>query len=175
MRPVPGMLLLLVVAGSATAQSHFGDVTIRSHADRIIVDVDTTLDASAPSDGITDQSFVLQTEVPLVPPISVQLSRALVVQSERSLRVTTADQRYEFVLDAPPSGTAMPVVGIAHHVGGHLIHLSGHAECDSGGPGATSCKVTARGNHCDVACASGYYACASVRKNVASCQCLRNE
>ena len=82
MRSMIMSVLVLFAAFSAPAQSHFGDVSIRSTADRVIVMLDTSVDASAPTDGVIDQMFVLQTREPLAVPIAVELPRALVVQSE---------------------------------------------------------------------------------------------
>ena len=175
MRSMIMSVLVLFAAFSAPAQSHFGDVSIRSTADRVIVMLDTSVDASAPTDGVIDQMFVLQTREPLAVPIAVELPRALVVQSATSLRVTTADQRYEFSLDDAVSSTGTRVIGIAHSVGGDVIHLAGEGECVAGGPGATACKVATRAGRCDVVCANGFYACGSVRNESAGCRCVMTE
>jgi hypothetical protein len=177
MRPALTTLILLFIATATLAQeSHLGDVTIRSDGDRVVVLLDTTLDASAPTDGVVDQSFVLQIGGPVLAPLSVHLSNALVVHTPRALRVTTATQRYEFVLDgesAAPAATR--VIGIAHHTGADVLPRMNHDDCAAGGPGATSCKLSTRANRCDVVCASGYYACGAVRENVADCACVKSE
>lgn len=172
MRPTLILIATLFTAAIALAnpESHVGDVTIRSDGTRVIVLVDTTLDATVANDGVVDQAFVIQFAEAVPTPIDVHLTNALVVHTPESLRVTTSEQRYEFKL-----GDAS-AVGIAHREGKMTWRESlGDAKCQSGGPGATACSLGSPAGGCEITCVSGYYACADMRDGVADCQCVKDE
>jgi len=107
--------------------SYLGDVLLRSDGVRVFAMVDTILDRSAPTDGLVDQWFILETAEPVMPPISAHLPGALLVHSSGTLRVTSAEHRYDFVLageerELPGQGTlATTVVGIG------LSHIKAEA------------------------------------------------
>lgn len=50
---------------------------------------------------------------------------------------------------------------------------AGGGNCDSGGPGSTSCSVSAgtSGYSCSVSCSAGYYACCLAQGGRVSCKC----
>lgn len=123
------VLTVLLACGAAFAQerpraehveSYFGDVVLRTDGARVIVMLDTNLDATTASDGLIDQWFLLQTAEPPLVPVQAHLRDALVVHTPRALRVSTSDHRYELVIDSPdtpvaPMATRIAGVGLAHH------------------------------------------------------------
>jgi len=48
-------------------------------------------------------------------------------------------------------------------------------KCDSGGPGANSCSISALNHSCNVTCESGYYACCMQSLGGLTCKCKKNE
>lgn len=130
--------------------SYFGDVLVRSDGVRIFVIVDTTLDRSAPSDGLVDQWFILETAEPVVPAVDAHLPGALLVHSADTLRVSSPDQRFELVLSndarkAPADGvltTRVVGIGLSRNVAESTnIRIAEHARA---GRIATTCEA------CDV-------------------------
>ena len=161
-------LVLLVCAPVLAApkkadhvETHLANVVIRTDGDRVMVLLDTILDAGTPSDGDVDQWFTLQAEGLLLTPVMVHLERALVVFTPRSLRVSTSEERYEFSLDGPETPNAgmttrITGIGLSHNTGtkgprlrDQLDRRGGVIEkCDwclqqdpgtGGGSGGTSC------------------------------------
>jgi hypothetical protein len=123
-------LALLLGCSSALASSprtdriatYLGDVVIRTDGAQVMVLLDTGKAGAAP-DGEVDHWFTLQTEEPPLIPVMVHLEQAQVVHTPRALRVSTADERYELLLDPPkaPAGaltTRVVGIGLAHNAGG---------------------------------------------------------
>jgi hypothetical protein len=103
-------------------ESYLADVVVRTDGDRVTVLLDTILDAGTAPDGVVDQWFVLQTAEPVLVPVMVHLPQALVVHQPRGLRISTSDQRYEFLIDrleTPDTAMATRIVGIglSHNTG----------------------------------------------------------
>lgn len=121
---------VLAQSGKADkVESYLGDVIIRTDGARVTVLLDTILDAGTAPDGVADQWFVLQTAEPVLTPVMAYLRQALVVHTPRALRISTAEERYELVMDgpaAPGAGLATRIVGIglAHNTGGKGPRIS---------------------------------------------------
>jgi hypothetical protein len=103
-------------------ETHLADVVIRTDGDRVMVLLDTILDAGTPPDGDVDQWFVLQTAEPVLTPVMAYLPKALVVHQSHALRISTSDERYEFRLDGPETPNAgmttrITGIGLAHNTG----------------------------------------------------------
>lgn len=148
---------------SESVENYLGDIVIRTDGARVFVLLDTITDARTAPDGEVDQWFTLQTAEPLLTPVMAHLEHALVVHTARTLSVSTADEGYEFVLDAPkgkakdPLTTTIAGVGLAHNTGGKgprikdQLDRKGHVvqECEwcltqdpgtgGGAGGGTSC------------------------------------
>lgn len=127
---VPGCLMLLLACSPLLAQpgkadrveSFLADVVVRTDGDKVMVLLDTILDAGTAPDGIVDQWFVLQTAEPVLTPVMAHLPQALVVSQPRGLRISTADQRFELTLDGPDRPdtvltTRVVGVGLSHNTG----------------------------------------------------------
>jgi len=126
-----------------------GDVLLRTNGTRILVMVDTILDRSVPPDGLVDQWFVLETGEPSVP-MSAHLADALLVHSAGVLRITTAEQRFEFVVagdtrNVPtPNGleaitTRAVGIGLSHNKGQTTISIA--QQLDRAGRISTDCEA----------------------------------
>jgi len=106
----------------AHVSSWVGDVLIRTVGSRVLVMVDTPAQRGATPDGIVDQWFVLETAEPLLTPISEHLGDSLLVHSAGVLEISSAERRFEFVLegDSRPGDaltTRVAGVGLSHHKG----------------------------------------------------------
>jgi len=126
-----------------------GDVLIRTNGNRILVMVDTILDKTAAPDGLVDQWFTLETAEPPIP-VFVHLAGSLIVHSPGALRISTAEERFEFVLaDSHRSAesndaitTRVAGIGLSHNTGPTTISLASQidrrgkvsSECDECGP-----------------------------------------
>jgi hypothetical protein len=179
----------------ADTESHLAEVVVRSDADRVLVMLDTVLDASSQPDGLTEQWYVLQTGQPSQ--MADHLARALVVVTPSSVRVSdTAGKRYEFLISGADRTSAAGDSGtgnVTRVVGFGLAHFSvaanvplvadavsvaamwewrfsGGEACLSGGPGATQCSAADGRFACAVTCATGYEACCGQRAAVCGCQ-----
>ena len=102
--------------------SWVGNVLIRTVGSRVLVMVDTPARRDVQPDGIVDQWFVLETAEPLVTPISEHLGDSLLVHSAGVLEVSSAERRFEFVLEGhsrPDDSMLTRVVGVglSHHKG----------------------------------------------------------
>lgn len=127
--PVLAMLLFACTpalgrsANTEHVETHLADVVIRTDGAQVMVLLDTITDATENPDGVVDQWFILQTEEPVLTPVMAHLERALVVFTRRALRVSTSEERYELVLDAPAAPpaamtTRIAGIGLAHNRGG---------------------------------------------------------
>lgn len=195
-------VLLLALCGPAAAQhgpwiaaadteSHLAEVVIRSDGGRVLVMLDTVLDAGSKPDGFTDRWSILQTHERSH--VAAYFERALVVLTSTSVRVSeTSGQRYDFVLAGSdrPAGvdssiTRVEGFGLAHFKAATDVPLAADAvalasmgewrfsdgeACLSGGPGATKCSTADARFACAVACATGYEACCGQRAAVCGCR-----
>lgn len=124
-----------------------GDVLLRTDGTRILVMVDTILDKSVPPDGLVDQWFVLETREPSVP-MSAHLEDALIVHSAGVLRITTAEERFEFVVAGDTRNVATPDgleaittrtvgIGLSHNKGQTTVSIA--QQLDRTGRVSTNC------------------------------------
>src|ERR1700754_2064653 len=74
-------------------ESYLADVIVRTDGARVMVLLDTILDAGAKPDGVIDQWFALETAEPVLTPVMAYLPQALVVHQPRGLRISTSEQR----------------------------------------------------------------------------------
>lgn len=108
-------------------ESYLGDVILRTEQSRVLVLVDTILDAGSGPDGIVDQWFSLQTAEPLLVPLSDHLRSALVVHSEGTLRITTPTSRYELVVEGHDHEARAHEAASMRLVGIGLAHARGES------------------------------------------------
>jgi hypothetical protein len=99
-----------------------GNVVIRTVGARVLVLVDTPPARGVQPDGIVDLWFVLETAEPLLMPINEHVGDSLLAHSAGVLEVSSAERRFEFVLegDSRPDDvmiTRVVGVGLSHHKG----------------------------------------------------------
>lgn len=161
--------------------SYVGNVVIRTQGIRVYVMVDTTFDRATPSDGMVDQWFVLETETPLLTPLSEHLEDAVLFYSAGILQVNSVDRRFEFTLEndlrsTDVANTRIVGVGLSHNkaaktairIAEESRKVRVSATCDAcealdpdpgaGGGGGTSCSSGGSGaTQCSAS--QGSYSC----------------